>query len=159
MFVDPAGPDGNLGYVSPASDGRDDDFHAQSLYGSDHGGSLAPVVSFTTGLPAIQPGTFAIDANQSPAIDRGSPTTSFSNEPAPNGGYVNIGAYGNTNEASKSPQSYVLVTKPGGGEVWPQGQTFPILWRSVSLPRTPSLSMVRASMSRSRVRRALTVPA
>ncbi len=130
MFVDPAGPDGNLGYVSPASDGRDDDFHAQSLYGSDHGGSLAPVVSFTTGLPAIQPGTFAIDANQSPAIDRGSPTTSFSNEPAPNGGYVNIGAYGNTNEASKSPQSYVLVTKPGGGEVWPQGQTFPILWRS-----------------------------
>ena len=43
---------------------------------------------------------------------------------------MNIGAYGNTNEASKSPTAYVLVTKPNGGEVWPQGQTFPILWRS-----------------------------
>ena len=42
LFVDPAGPDGNLGYSSPASDGRDDDFHEQSLYGSDHGGSPAP---------------------------------------------------------------------------------------------------------------------
>ena len=37
---------------------------------------------------------------------------------------------GDTNEASKSPTAYVLVTTPGGGEVWPQGQTFPIRWRS-----------------------------
>ncbi len=130
LFVDPAGPDGNLGYSSPTSDGRDDDFHEQSLYGSDHGGSLAPVLSATTGLPVAQAGTYVIDASQSPAIDRGAPTDSFGNEPAPNGGYVNIGAYGNTNQASKSPTAYLLVTKPNGGEVWPQGQTFPISWRS-----------------------------
>ena len=46
-----SGADGILGYLSPAADGRDDDFHEQSLQGSFHGGALAPVVSAATGLP------------------------------------------------------------------------------------------------------------
>lgn len=36
----------------------------------------------------------------SPCIDTGDPTSDFSNEPAPNGGRINIGAYGNTEEAT-----------------------------------------------------------
>ncbi|MCD6378702.1 MAG: hypothetical protein J7L99_07635, partial [Planctomycetes bacterium] len=42
------------------------------------------------------------DDTSSPCIDAGDPTSNFSNEPLPNGGRVNIGAYGNTAEASKS---------------------------------------------------------
>jgi len=38
----------------------------------------------------------------SPCIDAGDPKDDFSNEPKPNGGRINIGAYGNTKEASKS---------------------------------------------------------
>jgi len=36
----------------------------------------------------------------SPCIDAGDPVSNFSNEPEPNGGQINIGAYGNTVEAS-----------------------------------------------------------
>lgn len=44
------------------------------------------------------------EQNWSPCIDAGDPSLDFSNEPQPNGGRVNIGAYGNTPEAvSKSP--------------------------------------------------------
>jgi hypothetical protein len=42
--------------------------------------------------------------NWSPCIDRGDPGSPFSAEPEPNGGRINIGAYGNTLEAaSRSP--------------------------------------------------------
>ena len=43
-----------------------------------------------------------IDTNDSPAIDVGDPAAAYANEPAPNGGQVNLGAYGNTAEASKA---------------------------------------------------------
>lgn len=39
----------------------------------------------------------------SPCIDAGDPKDDFSKEPEPNGGRINMGAYGNTVEASKSP--------------------------------------------------------
>ncbi len=39
----------------------------------------------------------------SPAIDAGDPASGFSNEPVPNGGRINLGCYGNTAEASKTP--------------------------------------------------------
>ncbi len=42
------------------------------------------------------------DNVQSPCIDAGDPKADFSKEPTPNGGRVNIGAYGNTKKASKS---------------------------------------------------------
>jgi hypothetical protein len=38
----------------------------------------------------------------SPCIDAGDPKDDFSNEPQPNGGRINMGAYGDTKEASKS---------------------------------------------------------
>ncbi len=42
------------------------------------------------------------DTNTSPCIDAGDPVSDYSNEPAPNGNRINIGAFGNTTEASKT---------------------------------------------------------
>jgi len=39
----------------------------------------------------------------SPCIDGGDPNTSVGDEPSPNGGRINMGAYGGTAEAGKSP--------------------------------------------------------
>jgi parallel beta-helix repeat protein len=41
----------------------------------------------------------------SPCIDTGDPSSPYSNEPAPNGGRINMGAYGNTAEATTSGPS------------------------------------------------------
>ena len=81
------------------------------------------------GLPAYLTPTLTTYAQQSPVIDRGDPASSFSNEQQPNGGYVNLVAYGNTSQASESPLHYVLITTPAGGETWPEEQTFSIDWR------------------------------
>lgn len=45
---------------------------------------------------------WVIDKVASPCIDAGDPKAKFSNEPSPNGKKINMGAYGNTAEASKS---------------------------------------------------------
>jgi parallel beta-helix repeat protein len=44
----------------------------------------------------------------SPCIDAGDPASEYGNEPEPNGGRINMGAYGNTGEASKSPPPALL---------------------------------------------------
>ncbi len=46
-------------------------------------------------------GNFHLKAN-SPCIDRGNPADPYSNEPYPNGNRINMGAYGNTAEATLS---------------------------------------------------------
>jgi len=46
--------------------------------------------------------TFVADATSSPGIDAGDPASDFSMEALPNGMRVDLGAYGNTPEASKS---------------------------------------------------------
>lgn len=43
------------------------------------------------------------DSVSSPAIDKGAPDDPHDQEPAPNGGRIDLGAYGNTTEASRSP--------------------------------------------------------
>ena len=48
----------------------------------------------------------------SPAIDTGSEADSFANEPRPNGGRINMGAYGNTSEASRSPTFELALAGP-----------------------------------------------
>ncbi len=61
---------------------------------------------------------WATDLNDSPAIDGGDPTSDFSNETTPNGGKINLGAYGNTDEASRSlgseGEGYELVVGKTG---------------------------------------------
>ncbi|MEQ1830459.1 MAG: PA14 domain-containing protein, partial [Pirellula sp.] len=133
MFVNPLGADGVIGYVNAAQDGRDDDLHEKSLFGSFHGGSFAPAATGGTGLPQSLTGSWVLDAVQSPAIDSGNPTDSFANEPLDNGNVINLGAYGNTVQASKSPAAYVQVLAPNGGEVWLANQTFNIRWGTHNL--------------------------
>src|SRR4030095_12276602 len=67
--------------------------------GADPGpGDISSAVVFLAGsrhdfgVPALQATT-----------DRGDPTDDFSSEPAPNGGRVNLGAFGNTALAESSP--------------------------------------------------------
>jgi len=51
-----------------------------------------------------QTGMFDLtDPNTSPCINAGDPSSDYSLEPAPNGERVNMGTYGNTNQASKLP--------------------------------------------------------
>lgn len=47
-------------------------------------------------------GTWVTDSVTSPCIDAGDPTTAVGSEPAPNGGRIDMGAYGGTAQASKS---------------------------------------------------------
>ena len=48
--------------------------------------------------------TWIIDRLTSLCIDAGDPTSDWMAEPSPNGGRINMGAYGGTSEASKSIQ-------------------------------------------------------
>ena len=112
LFVSPTGADGKLGYSSILNNGSDDDFHVQSLHGSFHGGSLAVVVNPATGLPVFPGAVLTTDAVSSPAIDGGNPSVPVGAEPSPNGGIVEIGAYGGTAQASLSPATFLTVTRP-----------------------------------------------
>ena len=47
--------------------------------------------------------SWVLDDVTSPCIDAGDPNSPVSDEPVPNGGLINMGAYGGTAEASKSP--------------------------------------------------------
>ena len=58
-------------------------------------------------------GGWVTDGVTSPCIDAGDPAAAYSNEPEPNGGRINMGAYGNTAYASKS------VAGTGGGDTTP----------------------------------------
>jgi len=56
---------------------------------------------------------WVIDDVTSPCIDAGNPNTPVAFEPFPNGGIINMGAYGGTTEASMSPSG--IHAKYGGG--------------------------------------------
>lgn len=65
------------------------------------------------------PVTDAFDVNDpetSPCINSGDPFSAFGLEPAPNGGRINMGAYGNTPQASKSDIIVLLVAAIAGGD-------------------------------------------
>lgn len=53
-------------------------------------------------------GGWVVDAATSPAIDVGDPASPHGLEPEPNGGRINLGAFGNTPEASRSPGSELI---------------------------------------------------
>ncbi|MCB1077667.1 MAG: right-handed parallel beta-helix repeat-containing protein, partial [Verrucomicrobiae bacterium] len=52
----------------------------------------------------------------SPGIDAGDPFLQTDEEPSPNGGRANLGAYGLTDEAANSPAVSLTVTSPAGGD-------------------------------------------
>ena len=81
-------------------DASTDDYHIKSTIGSYHAGVWPPFTATSS----------TIDASNSPALDTGDPTSNFSNEPAPHGGIINQGCYGNTVQASKTTS---VVGTPG----------------------------------------------
>jgi hypothetical protein len=65
-------------------------------------------------------GSWAQALSNSPAIDRGNPDSDYTNEPAPRGSAINMGAYGNTEVASQTEN--VMANPPvvtnRGAIVW-----------------------------------------
>jgi len=61
-------------------------------------------------------GTWVKDDETSLCIDAGDPASPFDREPPPNGGRVNMGADGNTEEASKSFTGMMLGHVPASGQ-------------------------------------------
>lgn len=77
---------GNLFDQDPYfADAENHDYHLKSQYGRWNGSSFVTTDEVT-----------------SPCINAGDPSSEYANEPAENGGRINIGRYGNTAEASKS---------------------------------------------------------
>ena len=65
------------------------------------------------------------------AVDHGDPTFDVVDEPVPNGGRINIGAYGGTTEATVSDSDEILqVLSPSGPVRFSAGEVLPIRWRS-----------------------------
>jgi len=75
-------------------DAEGGNFHLQSQHGR--------YVSVDPAIYGVE-GLWAMDELTSPAIDGGNPAANPMDEPMPNGGRVNLGAYGNTAYASRSP--------------------------------------------------------
>lgn len=82
--------EGNLSADPQFADYDSHDYHLRSLSG--HWDSTANEGA----------GAWVIDTIHSPAIDAGDPSSPFDAEPVPNGNRINLGAYGNTPEASLS---------------------------------------------------------
>jgi hypothetical protein len=85
-WADPNDPNVELGPDDPKAVWVNGDYHLKSQAGHwDRSG-----------------GTWVHDEVTSACIDAGDPNTPIGSEPFPNGGVVNLGAYGGTSEASKS---------------------------------------------------------
>jgi hypothetical protein len=83
-------------------------------------------------------GNFGVDDNfrvgtLSPTIDRGNPLSVFALEPAPNGNRIDIGAYGNTPQASVGSPEQVQILSPNGLEKLEEGQPVVVRFQSSGL--------------------------
>ncbi|NCC49672.1 MAG: hypothetical protein EOM20_00515 [Spartobacteria bacterium] len=77
-------------------------------------------------------------AEHSPCIDAGPVFGAVTNEPTPHGGYINLGLYGNTAEASLSDTNdwLLAISFNDGGTA--RGTNVPLRWRSgMQVPSTP----------------------
>jgi len=104
LFADPGHWDDNATPDDPSDDvWIDGDYHLKSRYGRWDPAANAGA------------GGWVFDSVTSPCIDAGDRGSDFSNEPQPNGGRVNMGAYGNTMEASKSGWN---IPGDANGDCW-----------------------------------------
>ncbi len=62
--------------------------------------------------------TWILDDLNSPCIDAGDPNSPIENEPLPNGGRINMGAFGGTTQASLSPELPAANKEPDETEVF-----------------------------------------
>ena len=89
--------EGNINAIPHFVDPATSDYHLKSQYGRWDPNSESWVVDEVT----------------SPCVDAGDPNSSVGDEPEPNGGRVNRGAYGGTAEASKSGDLWWFETTQG----------------------------------------------
>ncbi len=89
------------------------DYHVQSEFGRFDGTS------------------WVNDAVTSPCVDGGYLLSDYANEPAPNGGRVNIGVYGNTPEASKSSTTGLPVELLNFNAL-KEGRQVMLIWQTAS---------------------------
>ena len=87
-------------YGGGASPGKGD-ISVDPLFADPGGGDFHLKSEYGRWDPEL--GKWVYDSVTSPCIDAGDPGDDYSNEPEPNGGRINMGAYGNTPEASRSP--------------------------------------------------------
>lgn len=73
-------------------------FNANPLFANAAAGDY----HLRSGAGRFTPSGWVLDAATSPAIDAGDPASDYSQETEPNGGRINLGAYGNTAQASRS---------------------------------------------------------
>lgn len=102
---DPTGSDGNISEDPLFAGGGD--YHLKSTRGRWDPGSESWVT----------------DAVHSPCIAAGDPASDFSNEPEPNGGCINMGAYGGTWQASMADEGgeppLLSLESPSPATLWP----------------------------------------
>lgn len=95
-MTDPVGSNGNLSVDPRFANAAANDFRLKSAGGRWNGS------------------VWVTDAVTSVCIDAGDPAATFSAEPTPNGGRVNMGFDGNTAHASKTPAPVITVCTPKG---------------------------------------------
>ncbi len=103
-FSDIAGGQGGWDSVLTWGDGNID---ADPLFADPDNGDYHLKSAGGRWDPAVE--EWVADGTHSPCIDAGDTAGDYSNEPEPNGGRINMGAYGGTATASKSPPEYLPV--------------------------------------------------
>lgn len=71
--------------------------------------------------------TWVVDGSHSPCIDTGDEADSYALEPAPNGSRINMGYYGNSGEASKSPECGMTLLADIDGDCYVDIYDFAIM--------------------------------
>jgi len=79
--------------------------------------------------------------SESTSIDAGHPGSDYSREPDPNGGRVNLGAYGNTPEAATSPASWLRITAPNFYVDLVPSRSYQISWETYQVPGSDTLDI------------------
>ena len=82
--------------------------------------------------------------SDSPAIDRGDPVDYWIHEPVPHGQRINLGAYGNTTEATMSEAHTVQLIHPTQWEKFEVGQPVDIQYHTSGVSQLNLLARVNA---------------
>ncbi len=139
LFADP-------GYWADANDpnivAEPDDPNAVWIEGDYHLKSQAGRYDPASGSwPCTILGTgWVIDDVTSPCIDAGDPNSPVGDEPFPNGGIINMGAYGGTSEASLSTRQPLTLPGKASNPYPPDGVS--IASRNITLSWTPGYNAV-----------------